>query len=223
MRRISLIFILVWLAPLFQSQGPGEPPEPTPSMLQFQDRLAPPPTVYPPTQADQGAQVYYQVCMACHGDRGQGLSDEWRGVLDPADQNCWQSRCHASNYPPGGFVFPKIVPAVVSPGMVARFETALDLHDFLRARMPYQAPGSLDEEEYWQLTAFLLRANGIDPGPPPLDSQRASLILLRASLMPAAAAPQPQPNFWRLALALLALAILLLAVWMGVQKSRAHP
>ena len=55
------------------------------------DRLAPPPTVYPPTQAGDGAQVYYQVCMTCHGHRGQGLTEAWRMSLDPEDQTCWQS------------------------------------------------------------------------------------------------------------------------------------
>ena len=38
------------------------------------DRLARPPTVFPKNQADEGHQVYYMVCMACHGDRGQGLT-----------------------------------------------------------------------------------------------------------------------------------------------------
>ena len=42
------------------------------------NRLAQPSTVVPPVQADNGAQVYWGMCAACHGDKGQGLTDEWR-------------------------------------------------------------------------------------------------------------------------------------------------
>lgn len=153
-----------------------QPPEPMPP---FMDRLAPPPTVYPPTQADQGAQVYYLVCMACHGDRGQGLTEEWRGALDPPDQNCWQSKCHASNHPSEGFKLPEYIPAVVSAGTVYRFANAQEMYEYLQAEMPWQAPGILSSEEYWQLTAFLIRANGIDLGMQPLSEATAAKVLLR--------------------------------------------
>jgi hypothetical protein len=153
--------------------------------------LDPPPTVYPPTQVSLGAQDYYQICMACHGDKGQGLTDEWREALDLEDQNCWQSRCHAANHPPGGFVFPKAVPAAVGPGVRARFATALDLYNYLKSEMPFQAPGSLSDEQYWQITAFLVSANGVAVGKRPLDAQTAAQISLRGgpAAMPAPARP----------------------------------
>ncbi len=143
------------------------------------DRLKPPPTVYPPTQADEGHQVYHMVCMACHGDRGQGLTDEWRAALDVGDQNCWQSGCHNTRRPPEGFIFPKTVPRVVGGGALARFETALDLHDYLVEKMPYQNPGYLKSEEYWQLTAFLLRENGVKLPNLPLNAETAAQLRLR--------------------------------------------
>jgi len=164
--------------------GPAMPPFP------FQARLAPPPTVYPPAQADEGAQVYYLVCMACHGDKGQGLTEEWRNVLSPEDRNCWQSKCHASNHPPEGFKMPDYVPPVVGAGLISAFGDALNLHDFLKARMPWQAPGSLSEEEYWQLTAFLIRQNGLDPGSSPLNEQNAKLFSLKPE---PTATPTPLP------------------------------
>ena len=148
-------------------------------MPPFPERLAPPPTVYPPAQADEGAQVYYLVCMACHGDKGQGLTEEWRNVLSPEDRNCWQSKCHAANHPPEGFKMPETVPPVVGPGLIREYGTALNLHDFLKSRMPWQAPGRLSEEEYWQLTAFLIRQNGLDPGSTPLNEQNAKLFSLK--------------------------------------------
>jgi cytochrome c5 len=194
MKVFSLLLLFVYLAMpgVALAQTPEPPVEP---MAGIMDRLAPPPTVYPPTQADEGAQVYYQVCMACHGDRGQGLTDEWRGALDPADQNCWQSRCHASNHPSDGFVFPKYVPAVVGPLMQARFATGLDLYQYLKTRMPWQWPGTRSDEEYWQLTAHLLRWNGVDPGREPLTPERAANLWLNPQARPTSMlAPTPTPQ-----------------------------
>lgn len=169
-------------------------PTPTPvetgGMSSFQDRLAPPSMPENPTQADLGAQVYYQVCMVCHGDRGQGLTDEWRGVLDPEDQNCWQSGCHGTRHPADGFVFPKIVPSVIGPATRARFSTAFDLYIYIKTRMPWQWPGTRSDEEYWQLTAFLLRENGIDPGLEPLQPATAAIIRLK----PKQAEQTPTPS-----------------------------
>lgn len=186
---IALLIFLVMAglaqAGLLAQAAVAQRPEPTEnSMPMMSDRLAPPATVYPPTQADQGAQLYYQICMVCHGDRGQGLTEEWRNVLDPEDRNCWQSRCHATNHPPDGFIFPKTVPPVVGPVTIARFTTALDLFQFLQTRMPWQAAGSRSEEEYWQLTAFLLRLNGVDPGAEPLTAGRAATLWLNPALQP---------------------------------------
>jgi cytochrome c len=146
-----------------------------------------------PTQADLGAQVYYQVCMVCHGDRGQGLTEEWRGVLDPEDQDCWQSGCHHTKHPEGGFIFPKIVPPAVGAEVLSHYPTALHLHDFIKARMPWQARGTRSDEEYWQLTAFLLRASGVDPGPAPLDAPRAAEIVLNPAQATALARPTSTP------------------------------
>lgn len=184
-RRLTILIILfaaalVLVSPAWAQSGP-QPTPTAPDMPPMPpvDRLAPPPTVYPPTQAGDGAQVYYQVCMTCHGDRGQGLTEEWRMSLDPEDQNCWQSGCHHTRRPPQGFIFPREVPRVVGGGAMARFSTALDLHDFLVAKMPYQFPGSLSEEEYWQLTAYLLEKNGFTV-PARLDASSAAAFSLTA-------------------------------------------
>jgi len=197
---------------------PPPPPTPTPMMPPMPDGLAPPPTVFPPTQASQGAQVYYLVCMACHGDRGQGLTEEWLAALNPEDRNCWQSRCHASNHPPEGFVLPEYVPAIIGPGEMDGFPTALDLHDYIQARMPWQAPGSLSADEYLQLTAFLVQANGFDLGAQPLDQERASMVFLGFN-----PTPTPHPafplesaglGFWVATAGALACAGLLLLSWL---------
>lgn len=114
------------------------------------------------TQADTGAVLYYYRCMACHGDKGQGLNVEWRAQWDVEHQNCAKSTCHGARYPPGGFTFPKnFAPALVGTHALTRFQNAQELFDFMRVRMPYQAPGTLTSDEYWALVAYLLRQRGI--------------------------------------------------------------
>jgi len=128
------------------------------------------------SQLEIGAEVYRLVCKACHGDRGQGLTDDWRAQWAPEDQNCWQSKCHAANHPPDGFSMP-VAPAVVGSVAMSRFYTAYDLYKFISTSMPWQAPGRLSEEQDWQVTAYILQMNGIDPGGN-LDPETASQIKL---------------------------------------------
>jgi cytochrome c len=146
------------------------------------DRLAAPPTVASPTQADRGAQAYWLNCQPCHGDRGQGLTDEWRAQYPPEDQNCWDSGCHGRSPYEDGFKLPEIVPALIGPQALARFDTAQSLHGFISGNMPFQAPASLSDEEYWQLTAYLLHANRVEWGGSTLDSTVAADVRLRSEL-----------------------------------------
>lgn len=112
-------------------------------------------------QADRGADAFFLNCSTCHGRHGEGLTDEARSqMFPPEDVNCWQSKCHAPNHPPDGFVFPRYVPALIGFGTLGSFDTAQDLYDFIITKMPFQNPGWLPEAEYWDIVAFLLRAHG---------------------------------------------------------------
>jgi len=130
------------------------------------------------TQADVGAEIYRLVCQDCHGNRGQGLTGEWRAQWAPADQNCWQSKCHSLDHPPEGFTLPRYVPPLLGPGTLSQFKTTLDLYNYIHVNMPWQNPGSLQEAEYWQLTAFLARERHLTLGDLPLDENRAKNLLL---------------------------------------------
>ena len=224
MKRFIVVFLLIsillivlitretpvrgeWLPQMIATLQPGQVSTP--------DRLAPPPTVFPPGQADLGAQVYYQVCMVCHGDRGQGLTDEWRNVLPPPDNNCWQSKCHAANHPVGGFVFPHLVPAVTGAGFLVSFGNAGKLHDFIQSKMPWQAPGSLKPDEYWDLTAFLMRLNGYKPGAAVLDAQSAVQIDFSGK-----AAINKAPAPWQIGLIFLALAMVYFIVVIYIKRKK---
>ena len=128
------------------------------------------------TQLEYGTEVYRLVCKACHGDRGQGLTDDWRAQWAPEDQNCWQSKCHALNHPPDGFYMPIAPPVLGVPLLM--FDTALDLFEYNRDFMPWHDRGSMTEKEYWSVTAYLLKINGVDPGPE-LGAETAAGIPLR--------------------------------------------
>ena len=124
------------------------------------DRLAIPIMPDSPTQVDIGRNAYYYHCLPCHGDRGQGLTDEWRQVWVEDHQNCWARGCHAGREGDEGFPLPRAIPAVSgSPQALARSSTTDELFGFLAQTHPPQRPGALAEDEYWALTAFLLHEN----------------------------------------------------------------
>jgi len=130
-------------------------------------------------QADVGAKIYGDWCITCHGDRGQGLTDAWRATWDPAHQNCWQSKCHSLNHPPGGFQLPRHVPAIIGPTTLSEFKTADDLHQFISHKMPFQDPGVLDTDAYWALTAYLLQQNGLVPTGAQVTADSAGSIAIQ--------------------------------------------
>ncbi len=134
------------------------------------------------SETEKGREIYRLVCKACHGSGGQGLTEAWRNEWAPEDQNCWQSKCHAANHPPEGFILPRYVPALIGPNTLVRFETALDLFEYIRSQMPWQAPGSLTDEEYWQLTAYLALEHDIVLDDRPLTAERAARLLLAATV-----------------------------------------
>lgn len=163
------------------------PPLPTPAgPMPTIDRLAPPPTVENPTQADQGAQVYWLNCQPCHGDAGQGLTDEWRAQYPEDHQNCWTSGCHGERPYDNGFTLPTYVPPVTGQDSLQSFDHMGLVLAYVSAAMPYNAPGSLTEEEYLQVAAFLAREHGVWDGQP-LRPETAPNLRLR----PGAPAPSP--------------------------------
>jgi len=125
------------------------------------DRLAEPVLPESPTQVDIGRYLYYYHCMPCHGDRGQGLTDEWREVWVEDHQNCWGRGCHTGRAELEAFYIPRTIPAVIgSPQALGTFQRAEDLFVFLRATQPPQRPGALSDSDYWALTDFLFYENG---------------------------------------------------------------
>lgn len=220
--------VLMALPALAASTGaPPAPPgrAPTPTV----DRLAAPPTVTNPTQADLGAQLFWQHCQPCHGDQAQGLTDDWRAQYPLDHQDCWKSRCHGDQPYPNGFTLPHTVPALLGPGTLNRFATAAELFAFVSHAMPFQAPGTLKPEEYWAITAFLMRGHGLSEASLPItDAAAAQRMPLgapaAATATPATPAASASIPGWLPALAGGALGALTLAAlgWWAWRRARRH-
>lgn len=193
--RLSTLAILALLLVAYEP-GPDTDPQPTPepTLAPYQNELIeqgfvelvtndflPPVMPEDPVQADYGEEPYFLICMACHGDWGQGLTEEWRlrGFGEEA-ANCWQSQCHGSNHPKIGFKLPKSIPPVLGYGSLARYSNAQELFKVIYETMPWWDPGSLTEEQAWSLTAYLMRARGEIRADTSLNAGNASIYRLHA-------------------------------------------
>ncbi len=128
-------------------------------------RLDAPVTADPPGQIDRGAIQYWGVCMACHGDYGQGLIESWRDSFGE-DKDCWQSKCHGDDHPlEDGFKIPKdnLAPPLTGPGSLARFNNAYELQEYIYETMPWWNPKSITREEAWALTNYILKLRSMRP------------------------------------------------------------
>lgn len=181
---ISAFACLVGLLAILFPAMAQEQVTPIPSATPTIDRLAAPPTVENPNQADNGAQLFWLHCQPCHGDQGQGLTDEWRAQYPPEDQNCWESGCHGKQPYENGFILPDSVPAVIGDGSLGKFETMGQVYTFISAAMPLQDPGHLSQEEYLAITAFLARSHGVWDG---MSLDTANVYEVRLKPLPAGA------------------------------------
>lgn len=190
MKKHTVYFLVYFLAVVLLSgcaSMPGIQAHPT----QVVDRLAEPPMPEEPSQADQGHYVYYQVCMACHGDYGQGLTDEWRAEWGE-DSDCWQSNCHSYDHPPWGFQIPRTCCIdVIGPDSLERFQDGQQLFDYVSSEMPWWNPGYLKTDEFWQVTNYLMRANQAIPDGITLDIGNAFVFNLHP------VSPPPEDNDWQ--------------------------
>jgi cytochrome c len=159
--------------------------------LGTRDRLAQPTLPASPSQADHGAQVYWLSCLPCHGDLGQGLTDEFRAAYPPEDRNCWESGCHGERPYDNGFKLPASIPAVVGAGTLQKFSNAAVLQAYIKAAMPFWRPGSLTDEDAWAVTAFLLRENGLRGDRADLNASNADQVRVRATEAESTPAPPP--------------------------------
>lgn len=87
----------------------------------------------------EGKIIYIAKCAACHGAGGKGVE----GTAIPA------------------LVSDTVFEKRTSNTIGNYWPYATTIFDYVRRSMPYNAPGSLTNQEVYALTAFLLSANGI--------------------------------------------------------------
>jgi cytochrome c len=109
-------------------------------------------------QASRGKELYAESCAGCHGASGEGTQKAPRlvglgqGAL-PREPRPGQRRKH-------------------------EFKTVLDVAEFASKNMPAGAPGSLPIQDYWDILAFALKANGLDLGTKRLDESTAANLVI---------------------------------------------
>jgi hypothetical protein len=128
-------------------------------------------------QLVRGRLAYGLNCISCHANRLQGLTDEWRSEWDPDHQDCWKSKCHSVNHPPDGFIIPRWAPPL-QEAMLSKYATAEDLFQYISVAMPFQEPGVLSEEKYWDIEAYILHENGLRWGGEALGADNATTVRL---------------------------------------------
>ncbi len=183
---IALLF-----AGLFFDSGAADSARPQAEVTPTPDRLAEPTLPADPSQADYGAQVYWLSCLPCHGDKGQGLTDEFRKTYPPEEEYCWESGCHGPNPYESGFTLPRKIPAVIGPNTLGKFADAAQLNAYVRAVMPFWKPGSLTEEDAWRVTAFILRENNLWDDTTELNASNAASVKIPRGALTPVATPQP--------------------------------
>jgi len=108
-------------------------------------------------QAAEGGKLFAKHCARCHGDAGQGTKKAPPVVGKealPLD-------------PPAGAKVRK-----------DQFHTAQDVAAFVAAKMPANKPGSLTADQYYDILAFDLKANGVDVSGKKIDPTTAAQIKL---------------------------------------------
>lgn len=116
---------------------------------------------------EHGKQIFADNCAACHGDNGVGgIKDRLVGGQGTLTSNA----------------------PVKTVGSYWPFATTL--FDYIHRAMPYQAPGSLSNDDTYAVAAYILSLNGILPPDGKLD--RESLPKVK---MPNSDGFMPDPAF----------------------------
>jgi mono/diheme cytochrome c family protein len=121
-------------------------------------------------QLQRGHAVYAFHCTTCHGATGQGF-EEARSAFPDDHYHC--IRCHAPANPPvmtqaeidrtqSVFALGN-APGLADAEALAKFGSAAGLHAYVRATMPRWNPGSLDDDEFLDVTAYVLHLAGLLP------------------------------------------------------------
>ena len=191
---LLIFFLFGSLIIIAEGQSAAAHAQDAPSPTATYDPLAEPVLPENPSEYELGQNWYWHHCMPCHGDKGQGLTDEFRAIWPEDHQNCWGRGCHGGHGIEDDFPIPTVVPPIVSSAKLARFSSQQALFDFLKATHPPQYPGYLSDEQYHAIALFIFSMNNrtdadnptaaptLTPTPQPeqanMENSRSPVILI---------------------------------------------
>ena len=109
-----------------------------------------------------GAAIFWTACAVAQTEVATGPFTE--GQVDQG-RKVYATRC-ASCHLPSLIGQGEALPLAGSQFMAGwSNRTTQDLYNLIHASMPKDAPGSLDDQDYANVTAFILHANGAKAGP----------------------------------------------------------
>jgi len=171
-RAMALACPMSWAAPA-QGDAPAFGRVPTPAeVASWNIDVTPDGAGLPPGSGTvaRGLEVYVASCQGCHGEGGQGgFRDRLAGGIG------------------------SLATAMPVKTVGSYWPYATTVFDYLRRAMPYQAPQSLGDDDYYALTAYLLHLNGIVPADAVLDQHDLAQVR-----MPNRDGFVPEPEFRRI-------------------------
>jgi mono/diheme cytochrome c family protein len=112
---------------------------------------------------EQGAPIFAGACASCHGANGEGKAPAYPQLVGG---------------PKGVFNFASDYKIPRTIGNYWPYATTL--YDYIRRAMPLTAPGSLNADQTYAVTAFLLNKEGIIPDGTVLDAKSLAAIKMPA-------------------------------------------
>jgi mono/diheme cytochrome c family protein len=99
------------------------------------------------------------------GEEGYYTAEQAERGHDAYSQHC--ASCHGDDLQGN--------PPLVGDDFLARWDTVADLFDYNRTQMPQDAPGSLDDDTYADITAYILQQNALPEGEEELPADENAL------------------------------------------------
>jgi len=122
-------------------RGPqlGEPVD-SAEITKWDFTIMPDGTGLPPGQGsvDEGKKIYVMHCLSCHGENGIGDSGDQLAGAQKSLTSDWPEKTVGTYWP-----------------------YATTLFDFIRRSMPMTSPGTLDDNDVYAVSAYILYLNGI--------------------------------------------------------------
>jgi mono/diheme cytochrome c family protein len=114
-------------------------------------------------QVASGAETFRLQCARCHGPSGQGIRDAYKDLTAPP------------------LIGPESLP--VAPRLYQKvrhydFKNVRDVYEFASSVMPLDQPASLYANNYWDVLAYILNADGMPANGSLLDSDAAEKITI---------------------------------------------